>query len=59
MSKVQYKITMHYSCGTRMHLEDIADPVIKKVVSPISNLNQLDLHDDTYISVYDRKKLIC
>lgn len=33
-----------------MHLEDIADPVIEKVVSPISDLNQLDLQDDTYIS---------
>ena len=42
-----------------MHLEDIADPVIEKVVSPIFDLNQLDLQDDTYISVYDRKKLIC
>lgn len=59
MSRIQYKVTMHYSRGARTHLEDIADPVIEKVVSPISNLNQLDLHDDTYISVYDRKKLIC
>lgn len=59
MSRIQYKVTLYYSRGTRTHLEDIADPVIEKVVSPISNLNQLDLHDDTYISVYDRKKLIC
>ena len=43
MSRVQYKVTMHYSRGARAHLEDMADPVIEKVVSPISDLNQLDL----------------
>ena len=56
MSRVQFKVTSYYSHGTETHLEDTIDPVIEKVVSPISNLNQLDLQDDTYISVYDRKK---
>lgn len=58
MSRIQYKVTMHYSCGTRTHLEDIADPVIEKVVSPISDLNQLDLQDDTYISVHDLNRKV-
>ena len=49
---------MHYSRGTRTHLEDIADPVIEKVVSPISDLNQLDLQDDTYISVHDLNRKV-
>lgn len=56
MSRVQYKVTGYYSHGTETHLEDTIDPVIEKIVSPVSSLNQLDLQDDTYISVYDRKK---
>lgn len=56
MSRVQLKVTGYCSHGTETYLEDIADPVIEKIVSPVSNLNQLDLQDDTYISVYDRKK---
>ena len=58
MSRVQYKVTLYYSCGTRTHLEDIADPAIEKVVSPISDLNQLDLQDDTYISVHDLNRKV-
>ena len=57
MSRVQYKIT-YYSHGTETHLEDIADPVIEKVVSPIFDLNQLDLQDDTYISVHDLNRKV-
>ena len=59
MSRIQFKVTMHYSRGARAHLEDVTDPAIEKIVSPISSLNQLDLQDDTYISAYDRKKLTC
>lgn len=58
MSRVQYKVTLYYSRETRTHLEDIADPVIEKVVSPISDLNQLDLQDDTYISVHDLNRKV-
>lgn len=56
MSRVQYKVTSYYSHGTETHLEDTIDPVIEKVVMRASSLNQLDLQDNTYISVYDRKK---
>lgn len=56
MSRVQYKVTSYYSHGTEIHLEDTIDPVIEKVVMTASSLNQLDLQDNTYISVYDRKK---
>ena len=58
MSRIQYKVTLYYSRETRTHLEDIADPVIEKVVSPISDLNQLDLQDDTYISVHDLNRKV-
>ena len=58
MSRVQYKVTLYYSCETRTHLEDVTDPVIEKVVSPISDLNQLDLQDDTYISVRDLNRKV-
>ena len=58
MSRIQYKVTLYYSCGTRAHLEDVTDPVIEKVVSPISDLNQLDLQDDTYISVHDLNRKV-
>ena len=58
MSRVQYKITLYYSRETRTHLEDIADPAIEKVVSPISDLNQLDLQDDIYISVHDLNRKV-
>ena len=49
---------MHYSRETRTHLKDVTDPVIEKVVSPISDLNQLDLQDDTYISVHDLNRKV-
>ena len=55
MSRVQFKVT-HYSYGIKPRLVDMADPVIEKIVSPISSLNQLDLQDDTYISAYDLNK---
>ena len=58
MSRVQYKITSYYSRGTGTRLGDIADPAIEKVVSPISDLNQLDLQDDTYISVHDLNRKV-
>ena len=58
MSRIQYKVTLYYSCGTRTHLKDVTDPVIEKVVSPISDLNQLDLQDDTYISVHDLNRKV-
>ena len=53
MSRVQYKVTLYYSCGTRAHLEDIADPVIEKRKLVAAKMNQLDLQDNTYISVHD------
>ena len=49
---------MHYSRETRTHLKDVTDLVIEKVVSPISDLNQLDLQDDTYISVHDLNRKV-
>ena len=57
MSRVQYKIT-YYSRGIETRLEDMTEPVIEKVVSPISDLNQLDLQDDTYISVHDLNRKV-
>ena len=56
MSRVQYKVTCYYSHGTETYLEDIIDPVIEKQNLVSSYINQLDLQDNTYISVYDRKK---
>lgn len=56
MSRVQYKVTSYYSHGTETHLEDTIDPVIEKQKLVSSYMNQLDLQDNTYISVYDRKK---
>ena len=58
MSRVQFKVTSYYTNPERIesYLEDTIDPVIEKVVSPVSNLKQLDVQDNTYISVYDRKK---
>lgn len=53
MSRVQFKVTMHYSRGTRAHLEDIADPVMEKRKLAAPKMNQLDLQDNTYISVHD------
>lgn len=58
MSRIQYKVTLYYSRETRTHLENVTDPVIEKVVSPISDLNQLDLQDDTYISVHDLNRKV-
>ena len=57
MGRVQYKIT-YYSRGIDTRLEDMAEPVIEKVVSLISDLNQLDLQDDTYISVHDLNRKV-
>ena len=53
MSRVQYKVTIYYSCGTRAHLEDIADPVIEQRKLAAAKMNHLDLQDNTYISVHD------
>ena len=53
MSRVQYKITMYYSRGTRTQLEDMTEPVIEKVRRVSGQVNQLDLQDSTYISVHD------
>lgn len=53
MSRVQYKVTMHYSRGTRTHLEDMADPVMEKRKLVSVKMNHLDLRDNTYISVHD------
>ena len=58
MSRIQYKVTLYYSRETRTHLKDVTDPEIEKVVSPISDLNQLDLQDDTYISVHDLNRKV-
>ena len=55
MSRVQFKVTSYYSHGTETHLEDTIDPVIEKQKLVSSYMNQLDLQDNTYISVYDRK----
>ena len=56
MSRVQYKVTSYYSHGTETHLEDTIDPVIEKQKLVSSYMNQLDLQDNTYIAVNDRKK---
>lgn len=56
MSRVQFKVTSYYSHGTETHLEDTIDPVIEKQKLNSTYMNQLDLQDNTYISVYDRKK---
>lgn len=56
MSRVQFKVTMHYSRGARAHLKDVTDPVMEKRKLAAMEMNQLDLQDDAYISVYDRKK---
>ena len=53
MSRVQYKVTLYYSCGTRTHLKDMAEPVIEKRKLVAVKMNQLDLQDNTYISVHD------
>ena len=58
MSRVQYKVTLYYSCGTRTHLEDVTDPVIEKVKQVSGQINQLDLQDDTYISVHDLNRKV-
>ena len=58
MSRVQYKVTMYYSCGTRTHLEDMADPVIEKRKLAAAKMNQLDLQDNTYISVHDLNRKV-
>ena len=52
MSRVQCKIT-YYSRGTGTRLEDMAEPVIEKVKQVSGQINQLDLQDNTYISVHD------
>ena len=52
MSRVQYKIT-HYSTGIGTRLIDMAEPVIEKVKQVSVQINQLDLQDNTYISVHD------
>lgn len=58
MSRVQYKVTMHYSRGARAHLEDMADPVIEKRKLVAAKMNQLDLQDNTYISVHDLNRKV-
>ena len=58
MSRVQYKVTMHYSRGARAHLEDMADPVIEKRKLVATKMNQLDLQDNTYISVHDLNRKV-
>ena len=58
MSRVQYKVTLYYSCGTRTHLEDMADPVIEKRKLAAAKMNQLDLQDNTYISVHDLNRKV-
>ena len=58
MSRVQYKVTIYYSCGTRTHLEDMADPVIEKRKLAAAKMNQLDLQDNTYISVHDLNRKV-
>lgn len=63
MSRIQYKIT-YYSHGTEtrlgdmeepamVHLEDITEPAIEKIKQVSGQVNQLDLQDNTYISVHD------
>lgn len=52
MSRVQYKVT-YYSRGIETRLEDMAEPVIEKVKQVSAQMNQLDLQDNTYISVHD------
>ena len=52
MSRVQYKVT-HYSNGKGTRLIDMAEPVIEKVRRVSGQINQLDLQDNTYISVHD------
>lgn len=58
MSRVQYKVTLYYSCETRAHLEDITEPVIEKRKLAAVKMNQLDLQDDTYISVHDLNRKV-
>ena len=58
MSRVQYKVTLYYSCETRTHLEDMADPVIEKRKLAAAKMNQLDLQDNTYISVHDLNRKV-
>lgn len=58
MSRVQYKVTMHYSRGTRTHLEDRADPVMEKRKLVSVKMNHLDLRDNTYISVHDLNRKV-
>ena len=58
MSRVQYKVTLYYSCETRTHLEDMADPVIEKRKLVTAKMNQLDLQDNTYISVHDLNRKV-
>ena len=58
MSRVQYKVTMYYSRGTRTHLEDMTDPVIEKRKLAAVKMNQLDLQDNTYISVHDLNRKV-
>ena len=58
MSRVQYKVTMHYSRGTRTHLEDMADPVMEKRKLVSVKMNHLDLRDNTYISVHDLNRKV-
>ena len=58
MSRVQYKVTIYYSCGTRTHLEDITEPVIEKRKLAAVKMNQLDLQDNTYISVHDLNRKV-
>ena len=58
MSRIQYKVTMHYSRGARAHLEDMADPVIEKRKLVAAKMNQLDLQDNTYISVHDLNRKV-
>lgn len=55
MSRVQYKIT-HYSYGIGTRLIDMAEPVIEKAKQVLGHINQLDLQDNTYISVHDLNK---
>lgn len=58
MSRVQYKVTIHYSRGARAHLEDITEPVIEKRKLAAVKMNQLDLQDNTYISVHDLNRKV-
>lgn len=58
MSRIQYRITSYYSHGTETRLEDTIDPVLEKQNMVSSYMNQLDLQDNTYISVHEREKAI-